>query len=221
MIKAKLPHWFEEVKSTNKAYTKDVTYGQQKFTSINAQHQILKATDVFGLYGDKWGVRNLRYSTIGSPEKPIFLVLQADFFYTLKNDNKDIEKSFPMATEARFYTKNGHLVDDLHKKLLTDLTTKALSKIGFNSDIFLGMYEDQKYMQNIVNEKEPLKKLPIKMKVINQMRVLAKSTEKMEDLLYIRDQLSQYVVDGKIEKEINKLVDAKEEELQSKIDEKA
>lgn len=214
MIKAKLPAWFEEVKATNRAYTKSVGYGSHKYTSINAQYQILKATEIFGLYGDKWGVRNLDYSFVGVPEKPIFLTLKADFFYTVSENGKEIEKSFPMATEGRVYNNKGFLNDDLHKKLLTDLTTKSLSKIGFNADVFLGMYDDIKYLESTPNKKEPLKKKPITMKMLGQMRSLIKSTKKIEDLQYVRQKLSEYVVDDKVFAEIIKLVTKKEGELE-------
>ena len=46
---------------------------------------------------------------------------------------------------------------------VTDFTTKALSKLGFNADIFLGKFDDTKYVQQMKQEfKEPAKKQTFK-----------------------------------------------------------
>ena len=37
--------------------------------------------------------------------------------------------------------------DEYAKKSATDALTKGLSMIGFNSDIFLGKYDDNKYVE--------------------------------------------------------------------------
>jgi hypothetical protein len=41
---------------------------------------------------------------------------------------------------------NTHLDDDCVKKVATDALTKGLSKLGFNADVFLGLYDDNKYV---------------------------------------------------------------------------
>ena len=49
--------------------------------------------------------------------------------------------------------------DDFAKKVETDTLTKALSKLGFNADIFLGKFDDTKYVEQMKQEfKEPAKK---------------------------------------------------------------
>ena len=41
---------------------------------------------------------------------------------------------------------------DFAKKIETDALTKALSKIGFNADVFMGLYDDHKYVAMIQEE---------------------------------------------------------------------
>jgi len=54
-------------------------------------------------------------------------------------------------------SKNGLYIDkDWAKKIETDVTTKALSKLGFNADIFKGNWDDDKYVQERVNEERIL-----------------------------------------------------------------
>ena len=43
-------------------------------------------------------------------------------------------------------------MEDCRKKLLTDITTKALSFLGFNADVFLGQHDDNKYLSQVSEE---------------------------------------------------------------------
>ena len=52
--KNKMAIW-SQVSVTNPKYTKEVSFGR-KFTSINAQYQIMCATEQFGACGEGWGV---------------------------------------------------------------------------------------------------------------------------------------------------------------------
>ncbi len=43
----------------------------------------------------------------------------------------------------------GRVDDDAPKKALTDALTKALSHLGFNSDVFMGMFDSNKYVKQL------------------------------------------------------------------------
>jgi len=47
------------------------------------------------------------------------------------------------------YSSNGRIDDDFFKKVATDALTKGLSKLGFNADVFMGMFDDNKYVNQI------------------------------------------------------------------------
>ena len=38
------------------------------------------------------------------------------------------------------------------KKATTDALTKLLSRLGFNADVFLGLYDDNKYVEQVASE---------------------------------------------------------------------
>ena len=117
---------------TDPAFTKTAdTRGG--FTSINATWQSWQATELWGPYGNLWGVKNLTYAFIGEQTHPAGISLIAEFFCPVS--------TFSLATDMP-YKPN----DDCFKKLLTDLTTKALSKLGFSADVFFGMYDDARYV---------------------------------------------------------------------------
>jgi len=115
------------------------------FTAIAAQYQLQRATELWGSYGNKWGVKSCRYSYIdANDDLPLEATLDAVFFYP--------EGEFEISTDMTYKVGN-----DSRKKLLTDLTTKALSKLGFNADVFMGKYDDNKYVNKLkaeFNDKE-------------------------------------------------------------------
>jgi len=138
---------WEIVKTTPKERTKKINAGGREITTINAQWQIMVATAVWGKYGHTWGVKSLHYQYLDFPspikenvngkwatvgyENKMCCLLDAVFYYP--------DGEFELSTDSTVLAG-----DDHRKKLLTDLTTKALSKLGFSADVFLGQH-DSKY----------------------------------------------------------------------------
>ena len=58
--------------------------------------------------------------------------------------------------------------DEWAKKIETDITTKALSKLGFNADVFLGRYDDNKYVNNMKKKFGEVPKKYISEKIYNE-----------------------------------------------------
>ena len=138
---------WNKVEKTNPKYTKDARLGGMKITSINATYQIKQATEQFGLYGKGFGLAKIAYDVIPCHSDQILAIYTATFFYV--EDGTRYE--FPISTSIfiqQFYASKGYLkVDDnFAKKAETDMLTKALSKLGFNSDIFMGQYDDKRYV---------------------------------------------------------------------------
>ena len=139
---------WEKVCETNPDITKRVTV-RGGFTSIDAQTQVKRATELWGQYGHKWGMRDLSYEMIYDNAKPIGLSLVTMFYYpsslsTISGSNprsSGSEAKFPISSDMAYSPK-----DDCYKKLATDALTKALSRLGFNSDVFEGKFDDSKYV---------------------------------------------------------------------------
>ena len=124
---------WEAVSTTDPKYTRHV---DQKggFTAINAQYQLWLATQQWGPYGELWGVRDIKWGMIcDAAGNPLEATLEAGFFCP--------PAAFSLSTDIRYKPGN-----DTRKNVLTDLTTKALSKLGFNADVFLGAFDDNKYV---------------------------------------------------------------------------
>ena len=144
---------WNKVSKTNPAHTKEVNFGR-KFNAIDAHSQVMAATEVLGPCGIGWGIRNSQYQMLVVDQQDThynLLQFTAELWYVLdgKEGAIDIAADIELFTE----TKRGwQRVEDSHKKVRTDAVTKGLSWLGFNADVFLGLYEDNKYVQAMKQE---------------------------------------------------------------------
>ena len=129
------------VSKTNPAHTKHV--GQRGgFTAIGANFQIMAATEQFGPMGIGWGYIS---------DTPIVIDTLVVVPVTLWHGSRD--NTFgPMMGCEEWKDKNGRVDSDAPKKATTDALTKLLSQLGFNADVFLGKFDDQKYVDKMKRE---------------------------------------------------------------------
>lgn len=132
---------WDAVSKTNPANTKKVTQ-RGGFTSICAQSQIMEATRQFGPIGEGWGY---------DADAPIFHDNLVFVRVTLWHGDRS--SSFgPVTGGAEWKSDKGRLDSDAPKKATTDAITKLLSQLGFNADVFLGLYDDNKYVEQVTRE---------------------------------------------------------------------
>ena len=159
---------WESVCITDPDITKKVDQ-QGGFTAICAQAQLKRATEIWGPYGEAWGMRNVVFG-YQPPEKTEEMFIEAEFFCPVAY--------FQISSDTG-YRKNG----DSRKKLLTDATTKALSKLGFNSDVFEGKYDDNKYVQELREAKKGKAK-PIDVPALQKKVDECNTVKDLENLWY-------------------------------------
>jgi hypothetical protein len=123
---------------------------------------------VFGPIGYGWGIKT---EHIDKWEDCGLVVYQATLWFTL--EGKAEECYLPIHSSIQ-YSKNGRIDDDFFKKVATDALTKGLSKLGFNADVFMGKFDDNKYVnkmkENFSNnghDKNWLKKVRTAMEGLN------------------------------------------------------
>ena len=143
-MKNNLELW-NRVEKTNPKYTKSANVRGNKITSIAPQFQIMNVTSEFGIYGKTWGFKKLDLDytlaeTFG------LIVLNAVFFFP--------DGEFEIKNSINIWTDNAktRIDSDFAKKIETDTLTKAISKLGFNADIFMGKFDDVKYLAEITKE---------------------------------------------------------------------
>jgi hypothetical protein len=129
---------------TSPSYTRHVNQ-RGGFTAIDPTYQAQKATEVFGMYGVGWGLRNVLID-YGLHESTGMVVMKGEFFYRYDSQ----EGSFPVHNAIKTCSGFGdksRADEDFAKKLETNILSKALSRLGFSADVFLGLFDDTGYVE--------------------------------------------------------------------------
>lgn len=155
---------WDKVSTTDTRYTKAAEVGGQKITSLNGAAMIMKATEVFGPVGIGfgWSIIEERFdegSEMVSGEGDKRLVLGRELNHTIKIrfwfelDGKRGEIEQYGCTRYLYKSKYGTTTDgEAPKKSLTDAIKKSLSMLGFSADVFLGMFDDHTYVEQLKEE---------------------------------------------------------------------
>ncbi len=150
---------WEQVEKTNPKYTRDVNVGR-KFTAIDANYQVMKATEVFGPFGLGWGVKESMFTLLTvDPSDAHYNLLQYTGILWFKDGQSygefDITSDIELFEEVNDKATGGKKwkrVEESHKKASTDAMTKGLSRLGFSADVFLKKFDDSRYVQSLRNE---------------------------------------------------------------------
>lgn len=134
---AKVGHeLWESWKNVDVRHTKPVKFGRG-YTSINAHYQLEQATIRWGSYGNEWGLRQLEWSLIRDGDgRPLCLCLDCEFYYP--------SGSFPISVDMPFKPE-----DECRKKLMTQARSKALSYLGFGASIYMGEWDDERFVSDL------------------------------------------------------------------------
>lgn len=140
---------WSQVEKTDLSYAKKVNQ-RGGYTAISPQYQLKQATKVFGSYGKGFGLSESDFD-MSLFESLGVVMHKAKFFYVA--DGERVEFPISNAIQATTGAGDKKRVDvDFAKKVETNTVSKALSKLGFNADVFMGMFEDNQYMQELNNE---------------------------------------------------------------------
>lgn len=106
-----------------------------EYKTVPSINRIKKATEVFGIYGKKWGLKNIEHNHIGVHNGLHIGTIKAVFFVAYGDDN--IEFEINNSTAIAMSNKAGATYNPNYiKSLETDTICKALSRLGFNADIY-------------------------------------------------------------------------------------
>ena len=142
---------WEAVSVTDPSHTKPAKLNGMNITAIDPHYQRMNATKMFGPYGIGWGIIPESENVIYRKYDDIDLACYtATMFYIYEGNrgefpiNSNIKVSYIVS--GKNYLK---VDDDFMKKLQTDALTKGLSFLGFNADVFMGLFDDNKYVQEV------------------------------------------------------------------------
>ena len=153
--------------------------GGFKGTAVCAQSQRKKATEMFGVYGIGWGIKNESYDLIELDKNDCHytkLAYRAILYFEWDSVIGNIPISSEIDTFSYIKSYDTWVLgNDLYKKVRTDAMTKGLSELGFNSDVFEGKFDDNKYIQEL-KQKQGKQKPPFnRQKEIDSISELVKT----------------------------------------------
>jgi len=165
---ANLEIW-SRVEKTNPQYTRPFTRPRgHRGTAINAEYLAKRATEVFGPLGIGWGVDILDEQVMeGAPillngeviGHELIHKVRVRLWYKWKGETGDVHQFGQTIFVGR--DRNGLYTDeDAPKKSLTDAMVKCLSLLGFSADVYLGLYDDNKYVTDLRREFEQEETVP-------------------------------------------------------------
>ena len=135
---------WDVLSKTNPKFTKPFSkFGGKTLTTIDPHYQIQMMTNAFGPVGKGWSYQ-VEYKYL---DKLVFAEVSIQYFL----DNKWYAFG-PVSSVQSLAKKNGGLDDEAPKKAMTDAMTKAFSHLGMSADVFLGMFENNKYVEDLKKE---------------------------------------------------------------------
>lgn len=127
-------------------FTKAITGKPYRGTSPNPQYVIRCLTEMFGPVGKGFGWRVIAddFTKLGDE---VLHWCRIEFWHT---DRDNTFESYGQ-TKAAYGTSSGKFMvdEDAPKKSLTDAIIKAASQLGIAANIFLGRWDDQKYVAEV------------------------------------------------------------------------
>ena len=134
---------WETLSKTNPEFTKPLPgYGGKKLTTIDPMYQIKMMTDLFGPVGLGWKYK-VDYKYI---DGLVFAEV------TIKYFTNEWHEYGPVCSVQNLSKSNNKLDDEAPKKAMTDAMTKAFSHLGMSADVFLGKFDDSKYVEQMKQE---------------------------------------------------------------------
>lgn len=127
-------------------FTKAITGKPYKGTSPNPQYVIRCLTEMFGPVGKGFGWRVIAedFTPLG---EEVLHWCRIEFWHT---DRSNTFESYGQTKAAYGASSGKFMVDeDAPKKSLTDAIIKAASQLGIAANIFLGRWDDQKYVAEV------------------------------------------------------------------------
>jgi hypothetical protein len=148
---------WRQVEKTDPQYTKSFQRGGFRGTAINATYLAKRATEVFGPMGIGWGLEVLDEQVLsgalldeaGTREQ--VHKVRVKLWYRWGGERGEVQQYGQTLLVGR--NRLGVYTDEeAAKKSLTDAMSKCLSLLGFSADVYLGRYDDNKYLQEITAE---------------------------------------------------------------------
>lgn len=151
MTEVNLALW-SSVEKTDPSQTKAITGKPYNGTSPKPYYLVRKATEIFGPCGIGWGFIVVSERVEDGAEGDKVHIAHVRVWYIWNGMRGEVEHVGQTMFSGRRRDGKTYTDEDAPKKSVTDALVKALSMIGFAGDIFMGRYDDSKYVNELRQE---------------------------------------------------------------------
>lgn len=151
---------WRQVQETDPEVTKSFNKGGFQGTAVSPAYQAMRATQIFGPHGLGWGTELISESYVeGGPlgfdkdgrllGREIIHKVYLELWYVYKGKRGSIKQFGATSFLSRDAYGTISSDEDHAKKSVTDATSKCLSLLGFSADVYMGKFEDNKYVAGL------------------------------------------------------------------------
>ena len=129
---------FKDGFKTDPAFTKKAG----RYTAIDAMYQIMHMTALYGPIGEGWkySVDYKYHDTYVAAEVTLHIYSQ---------DNNEWGSFGPIGAVASLKNAKGEIDKECAKSAMTNALTKAFSHTGLNADVFMGLFDNNSYVEQL------------------------------------------------------------------------
>lgn len=140
---------WEKFEKTDPKYTKPFDNGKFKGTAINPTYQIRKMTEQFGQIGIGWGyaVKDTHIVPIPTGEITIYVTVSV-WIKGMTSNFEGVGGDFIY----RKFKSSDKVNDEAMKSATTDALMNAFKFLGMSADVYMGRYDDNKYVESLKDE---------------------------------------------------------------------
>lgn len=176
---------WSSVASIPPEYVKDQEINGAKLKGVNPHYMVQLATEKWGPMGTGWGLANMSWQVVDGT-----LIMGGDLWY-----NSDPNTGFRVYVDVPF--ERGR---DCMKRAQTMLQSKALSKLGFAAEVYMGMWDEAGSPEDRARAASATAKARAAAKAISEAGDL-------EKLATIEKAIKSRVKDGHLSKDDGKALD--------------
>lgn len=143
---------WKSVEKTPPGHTKAITGKSYSGTSPKPHYLVHKATETFGPCGIGWGFQIVEERIEEGAGGERMSIARVRVWFMWNGQRGEVEHIGGTSFSGVRASGKPYTDEDAPKKSVTDALVKALSMIGFAGDIFMGRYDDSKYLQDLRNE---------------------------------------------------------------------
>lgn len=146
---------WKSVEKTSPEHVKAITGKSYQGTSPKPHYLVHKATEAFGPCGIGWGftIEDERIEDGAGGER--MSIARVKVWFKWNGERGEVKHIGGTQFSGTRSSGKPFTDEDAPKKSVTDALVNALSMIGFAGDIFMGRYDDSKYVEGLKEELKP------------------------------------------------------------------